>query len=189
MVGKLVGLPVSLSHCTVTWSVNHQGWGKIFFAWWTAPRWQCGLWGGLSNGTVLAMSRRIQHACLTNIHSSIITQTLIQKHSYFLDYIIVICPGLWIGCVTRHTHCDVIWWVNEMCYMSHPVTIMWHVWWIRCVTLILGHCHVTLMVESDVMPVIWSHFNVGWCIRCGIHHIESQKWNGWWSRCFAHHIE
>ena len=88
-------------------------------------------------------SRRIQHACLTNIHSSIITQTLIQKHSYFLDYIIVICPGLWIGCVTRHTHCDVIWWVNEMCYMSHWVTVMWHVWWIRCATLILGHCHVT----------------------------------------------
>ena len=26
-----------------------------FFAWWTAPRWQCGLWGGLSNGTVLPM--------------------------------------------------------------------------------------------------------------------------------------
>ena len=29
-------------------------WGD-FFAWSTSPRYQCGLWGGLSNGTVLPM--------------------------------------------------------------------------------------------------------------------------------------
>ena len=32
------------------------------------------------------ISRWIQHTCLTNTHSSLITQTLILKHSYFLDY-------------------------------------------------------------------------------------------------------
>ena len=30
------------------------GWGN-FFAWSSASAWQCGLWGGLSNGTVLPM--------------------------------------------------------------------------------------------------------------------------------------
>ena len=37
------------------WVAVWPGVGEKFFAWSTTPRWQCGLWGGLSNGTVLPM--------------------------------------------------------------------------------------------------------------------------------------
>ena len=40
--------------------------GGEFFAWSTTPRWQCGLWGGLSNRTVLPMG---QQCCISAVPS------------------------------------------------------------------------------------------------------------------------